>query len=97
MRRFLVLPICIGLWLPFVGCDDATDPIKNTITCADVCGRYKDCFDANYDADACQTDCENSAEDADYADHAEDCQACIDDLSCTGSFACIDECAGIVP
>jgi hypothetical protein len=75
----------------------ACSTIENKYNCDQICDRYADCFDANYDTDACQSDCEDAADDSGFADHAEDCQNCIDDRSCTGSFACADECVGIVP
>jgi len=85
----------------FVIASAATAPgcssVENAYNCDQICDRYQDCFDANYDADACQARCEDKADDAAFADKAEDCQACIDDRSCTGSFACVDECVGIVP
>lgn len=71
--------------------------VENAYNCDQICDRYKDCFDTAYDAEACQDRCENNAEDDAFADKAEDCQACIDDRSCSGSFACVDECVGIVP
>jgi hypothetical protein len=75
------------------GCQDA----ENAYNCDQICDRYKDCFDQNYDAEACQTRCEEKADDSSFADKAESCEACVDDKSCTGSFACVDECVGIVP
>jgi hypothetical protein len=75
------------------GCSD----VENAYNCDQICDRYQDCFDADYDADACQTRCEDNAEDAGFADKAESCEACIDDRSCSGSFACAAECVGIVP
>lgn len=71
--------------------------VENKYNCDQICDRYKDCFDDGYDAEACQSSCENKAEDDGFAEKADDCQSCIDDKSCTGSFACIDECVGIVP
>lgn len=71
--------------------------VENKYNCDQICDRYKDCFDANYDTEGCQSRCENKAEDSSFADKAESCQACVDDRSCTGSFACVDECVGIVP
>jgi len=98
MKRFLVLPILTVLSLPFVGCDDATDPIKNTITCADVCDRYKDCFDANYDVEGCTDRCENEATaDEEKEDKLEACDDCIENRSCASAvFSCTTECAGII-
>jgi hypothetical protein len=75
------------------GCSD----VENAYNCDQICDRYKDCFDASYDASACQQRCEDKAEDSGFADKAESCESCVDDRSCTGSFACVDECVGIVP
>ena len=75
------------------GCQEA----ENAYNCDQICDRYRDCFDANYDATACQSRCENKAEESGFADKAESCEACVDDRSCTGSFSCVDECVGIVP
>ena len=63
-----------------------------------ICDRYRDCFDADYDTAACRNRCEDNADaDESFADHADDCENCLDDRSCTGSFACVAECSGIVP
>ena len=76
------------------GCDKADEAFD----CNQICDRYADCFDAAYDTDACATRCENNAADSDtFSDHADDCENCLDNKSCTGSFACTDECSGIVP
>jgi hypothetical protein len=75
------------------GCSD----VENAYNCDQICDRYRDCFDTSYDASECQSRCETKAEDAAFADKAESCEACIDDRSCSGSFACVDECIGIVP
>jgi len=83
--------------LAFAVTAPACSTIENSYNCDQICDRYADCFDANYDTEGCQADCEDAAEDDGFADHAEDCQSCLDDRSCSGSFACIDECAGIVP
>jgi len=67
--------------------------------CNQICNKYKDCADANYDASACASECRsNAADSASYADQADQCQACVDDRSCAGAaFGCGSECAGIVP
>ena len=75
------------------GCSD----VKNAYNCDQICDRYKDCFDDNYDNTECQNDCEASADDDGYAEKAEDCESCLDSKSCTESFSCADECIGIVP
>lgn len=86
-----------AMTLAFIATAPACSTVENKYNCDQICDRYKDCFDADYDAEACQASCEDAAEDDGFADQAEDCQACIDDRSCTGSFACVDECVGIVP
>jgi hypothetical protein len=66
--------------------------------CGSICSRYKDCSDADYDATACADRCRDSAAaDESFSDQADMCETCIDDKSCTGSFACAAECANIVP
>jgi hypothetical protein len=86
-----------SLFVAFAATAPACTEAENAYNCDQICDRYKDCFDANYDADACQSSCEDKADDAGFAEKASDCESCIDDKSCTGSFACADECVGIVP
>jgi hypothetical protein len=80
------------------GCD-GTDEITNTITCGDVCERYAECFDEDYDVDACTERCENeTTPDEEKEAELEECDACIDDESCTSAvFECTTECAQFVP
>ncbi len=75
----------------------ACSSVDEAYDCNQICNKYKDCFDANYDASECASDCRASADDDSYAAKAEDCESCIDDRSCAGTFACAGECAGIVP
>jgi hypothetical protein len=76
------------------GCSE----VDEAFDCAQICGRYSDCFDANYDVDACRNRCESNADtEPGFADKADACENCLDDRSCTGSFACTSECVGIVP
>ena len=87
--------------LSTVGCgdDDPIDAIQNTITCHDVCQRYSDCFDKDYDVDDCTDRCENKATpDEEKEAQLEKCNACIDDKSCTSSvFSCSTDCLDFVP
>ena len=77
------------------GCSDA----KNTITCAEVCNRYQDCFNEDYDVSSCTDKCKSRAgNDDDKQSQLNQCEACIDDKSCTAAaFSCATECVGIVP
>jgi hypothetical protein len=84
--------VSFGLTL-LLGCS----AVENAYNCDQICDKYKDCFDASYDAEACQNRCEANADDDNFADKASSCQSCSDDRSCSGSFACVDECVGIVP
>jgi hypothetical protein len=97
MTRYLVLSSLALAWA--VSACDATDSVTNRITCGDVCERYRDCFDEDYDVDGCTDRCENAATaNEDRARRLEICDACIDDRSCTeATFNCSADCAGIVP
>lgn len=81
------------------GDDDPIDAIKNEITCNDVCQRYSDCFDDDYDVSGCTDRCENKATpDEEKEAQLEKCDACIDDKSCASAvFSCTTDCASFVP
>lgn len=94
------LSLALGLaFSGLVGCSEAVDDINNSIDCNTVCQRYADCFDGDYDVDGCSDKCENRAgSDDDRQRQLRTCDACIDDRSCTAAtFACADDCVGIVP
>ena len=78
-----------------VGCDD----VDAAFDCAEVCGRYHDCFDADYDVGACRDRCRTASDnDATVRSRADACEACIDGMSCTGAtFNCVQDCSSIVP
>jgi hypothetical protein len=83
-----------GLFLGSASCDKA-DEIYD---CQTVCSRYKECFDQQYDVGKCRSTCRDKSDaDADFRRKADVCEACINDRSCAGTFACVTECAGIVP
>jgi hypothetical protein len=94
-----LLAMCGFLCAASVACGDEVDEVTNTITCGDVCQRYADCFDEDYDVDGCVDDCENEATpDEEKEAELEECHACIDDESCTSAvFECTTECAAFVP
>lgn len=79
---------------PLIGCSE----VDQRADCASICTRYEDCFDSEYDSSACVDRCEAEGDsDERFVDRADQCEACIDDLACSESFVCVDECAGIVP
>ena len=77
------------------GCDAA----DAAFDCASVCGRYHDCYDANYDTAACRDRCRTaSGNDNTVRARADACEACIDGMSCVGAtFNCGQDCSAIVP
>lgn len=81
------------------GCGEAADEVTNSIGCGEVCARYSDCFDADYDVEGCTDRCEDDADASeDKEQRLEICNACIDDRSCSeATFDCTDDCVGIVP
>lgn len=74
------------------GCDEA----DQAVDCSQICNRYQECFDEDYDVSACIDRCRPMLDEDPHG--ADDCEACIDDRSCTGAvFNCASDCAGIVP
>ena len=98
-HRTWVAVAFVGIVASVVGCSEAVDEVTNSISCGEVCERYQDCFDADYDVEGCTDRCENSADASeDKERRLEICDACIDDRSCSdATFACTDDCVGIVP
>jgi hypothetical protein len=95
MRMHTIMFAISAALTGLTGCADEVDELFD---CTQICERYSDCFDADYDVDSCVNRCEDNADaDEDFAEQADACETCLDDRSCTGSFACVSECAGIVP
>jgi hypothetical protein len=85
----------VGVAAYGAGCSE----VKNAYDCNHICSRYSECFDTSYDVDTCESKCKDSANDNDaFANKADDCQSCEDDMSCAGAtFNCGAQCIGIVP
>ncbi len=91
----IILPAALALVLASaIGCSDA----ENVITCHDVCSRYKDCFNEDYDVESCTNSCQADANGSDDKQaRLNSCNACIDDKSCaSAAFNCGTQCAGII-
>ena len=89
----------VALSLTGVACS-AADPITNKFDCKDVCQRYADCFNHDYDVDACKNRCESDASNSDSKqDKLDACHDCIgDQSSCVADIAnCSDSCSAFVP
>ncbi len=67
--------------------------------CRDICKRYKDCFDQNYGTQSCEERCrDNANSDSNYYRKVDNCDACIDNNTCTAAvFTCGIDCSGVVP
>ena len=96
MKNSLLLASALAFALG-AGCGD--NEVDRLIDCQQICSRYSDCFDSDYDVGECRSSCEDEADaDADFEDRVDACENCLDGASCTeGTASCIDECAGIVP
>lgn len=87
----------LGLGLALAGCSEAEDVITSAPECTDVCDRYQDCFDDDYDVVGCAQDCTDaSIDDEEFQDRVDDCNACIDRTCDREAFACGVICEGIV-
>ncbi|MBS1149360.1 MAG: hypothetical protein H6Q89_1058 [Myxococcaceae bacterium] len=88
----------LGLVLLLSGCV-VVQKVDTAIDCHGVCSRYQSCFESTYDVSACELRCRDaSSTDGDYRRKADMCNACISERSCaSATFACVVECAAIVP
>jgi hypothetical protein len=86
-----------ALAISFAATTPGCSTVELAYDCDQICDRYQECFDADYDAGQCASECRANAGDEAFGNTADECEACIDDRSCTGSFSCVDECIGIVP
>ncbi|MFO0619730.1 MAG: hypothetical protein U0414_44510 [Polyangiaceae bacterium] len=86
----------------FLGChviSDTANNIDEATDCDQVCARYADCFDSQYDQSTCRARCENRAATVTgFADDLDACENCMDDKACSeASFNCSGTCDQIVP
>ncbi len=75
------------------------DAVETAFDCDQVCARYQNCFDGDYDVGACRSRCRDRAANDDSVRQAADtCEDCIDDMSCaSATFNCGASCSNIVP
>ena len=101
MNHFISLILSIAfvsvLAIGGTACSDTVENVDQFTDCMDICNRYADCIDSDYDVDKCEDRCT----DKDYKNdnnRVDSCENCLDDKSCTNSvFACGVECSPIVP
>ena len=99
MKRTLPLFAFLFLGAFALGSSVSCDSVDAAFDCSAVCGRYRDCYDASYDVDACESRCRtSSANDPNVRNDANACEACIGDMSClSATFNCAGSCGAIVP
>ncbi len=89
LATFLVMSGTAGL---FAACN----PTDETVDCIQICDNYQDCEQDNFDRSECASLCESKADvDDAFGQAVDDCQACIDNKSCSEQDACAAECAGV--
>lgn len=93
MTRGITLALTLSL-AAITGCQ-AAEAVDQAVDCNDLCNRYADCFDTNYDRASCRDRCADVVENDARA--ANDCDTCLDGRSCAGAFACGTECYGLLP
>jgi len=94
----MIMGAALAAIVSFVGAGGC-DETQNAFNCSDLCNRYQDCFDKNYDANACSIRCQDSANDSqNFDERANSCQNCLNENSCAQAttFNC-PSCVGIVP
>lgn len=99
MRRITLLGLAAAMMASVCGGCDTVDRIDSRIDCRQICSRYAECFDENYNVDECMTNCRNEANtDENYEAKVDSCENCIDDASCaSATFGCADACVDVVP
>lgn len=95
----VLIPIAGALLFSACGSDNPVNQVENKITCHDVCQRYSDCYDSNYDVSGCTDRCTNdSTAEQQKDDELKTCDDCIGDKSCiSATFNCGNECSSFVP
>lgn len=101
MRTLAILAFLASVSLSTSGCfgnDDPLSEIDEAANCNSVCDRYRDCFDSTYDTETCYDNCQAEVDRRGDPQAANDCEACIDDMSCASTvFNCATECGALVP
>jgi hypothetical protein len=94
LRYLLPFTFATCFVIGFASCDKA----EQALDCNAICSRYQDCWDKNYDAGACRSSCrDKAAADTTFERRVDQCAACIEDRSCSGTFVCGLQCGGVVP
>ena len=97
LNRALLLSSAFSIVNLFGCAENPVTTIDRSSDCAQICDKYKDCLNADYNTSKCRDRC-TDMKDPKGTDKINRCQDCIKDSSCSGSvFKCTTECGGIVP
>ena len=95
--------VCVALLTTagLIACDgpfSADEGSEFETDCRQVCDEYKDCYEKDFDADACSSECiDESIRSTDFQKQVDDCEECMDDETClSGVFACASECGPVI-
>ena len=81
-----------------IGALASCDATENAIDCSDICDKYAECWDKDYDEEKCRSNCRSKAnDDPDFESKVGQCAACVENKACVETFACGVPCSGIVP
>ena len=97
IQRMLLLSSAFALASLFSCAENPVTTIDRSSDCAQICDRYKDCINSDYNTSGCRDKC-TDMKDPKGTEKIDRCHDCIKGNSCSGSvFKCTTECAGIVP
>ncbi|NUP13647.1 MAG: hypothetical protein HOW73_47030 [Polyangiaceae bacterium] len=69
--------------LSVIGCRRKEEAEDNEQDCVEICDRYSECFDANYNTAACERRCYDGADRSlNYEFQVDRCATCLTDLTC---------------
>lgn len=92
---------CAAILLALVplACDDDAEVVENTATCAQVCDRYQECINRDYDVDSCTANCaDRASEGENFREQINTCNDCLEERRCPSAvFNCTTQCIGLVP
>ena len=92
--------VLIALSFVVAACSDTVDPVTNHFDCGDVCERWRDCVDSDYDVDSCRNKCEDDASDSNEKQtKLDNCAECLknNDSCLKEGVSCASSCSAFVP
>ena len=99
-RYALFLGAALSAMVTFTGISGCEDDDDDTVAvvatganCSNVCNRYRACFNASYDVNACINQCQTSLNNRTIVStDVEDCRECVGENVCAPAYTCADAC-----